>query len=118
MGWHSDILLRSDNHVDVKGARIMARKPAITRTITVEDVTISAANEQTGKLQALTITIPVGSKSDLGRLRVIRPQLPPHIQPLRVVKVSPPETHIYRMSIPDFVSHATIYDCRDGIKTE
>lgn len=92
----------------------MARKPAITRTITTEDVTISAANEQSGKLQALTITIPAGSKTDLERLRVLRPQLPPHIQPLRVVKVAPPEMHIYRMSIPDFVAHAAIYDCRDG----
>lgn len=92
----------------------MSRKPSITRTIVTEDVTISAANEQSSKLQALTITIPVGSKTDLERLRVIRPQLPPHIQPLRVVKVAPPETHIYRMSIPDFVAHAAIYDCRDG----
>lgn len=92
----------------------MSRKPSITRTIVTEDVTISAANEQSGKLQALTITIPVGSKTDLERLRVIRPQLPPHIQPLRVVKVSAPETHIYRMSIPDFVAHATVYDWRDG----
>lgn len=96
----------------------MARKPSITRTIATEDVTISAANEQTGKLQALTITIPFGNKTDLERLRVIRPQLPPHIQPLRVVKVAPPETHIYRMTIPEFVAHAVIYDCRDGIKTE
>jgi hypothetical protein len=92
----------------------MSRKPSITRTITTEDVTFSAANEQTGKLQALTITIPVGSKTDLERLCVIRPQLSPHIQPLRVVKVAPPETHIYRMSIPDFVAHAAIYDWRDG----
>lgn len=96
----------------------MSRKPSITRTIATEDVTISAANEQTGKLQALTITIPVGSKTDLERLRMIRPQLPPHIQPLRVVKVASPETHIYRMTIPEFVAHAVIYDCRDGIKTE
>lgn len=92
----------------------MSRKPSITRTITTEDVTFSAANEQTGKLQELTITIPVGSKTDLERLCVIRPQLSPHIQPLRVVKVAPPETHIYRMSIPDFVAHAAIYDWRDG----
>ena len=92
----------------------MSRKPSITRTITTEDVTFSAANEQTGKLQALTITIPVGSKTDLERLCEIRPQLSPHIQPLRVVKVAPPETHIYRMSIPDFVAHAAIYDWRDG----
>lgn len=92
----------------------MSRKPSITRTITTEDVVISAANEQSGKLQTLTITIPVGSKTDLERLRVIRPQLQPHIQPLRVVKVAPPETHIYRMSIPNFVAHAAIYDCRDG----
>lgn len=94
----------------------MARKPSITRTIVTEDVTISAANEQSSKLQALTITIPVGSKTDLERLRVIRPQLPPHIQPLRVVKVSAPETHIYRMSLAAFVAHAVIYDCRDGNK--
>lgn len=92
----------------------MSRKPSITRTIATEDVTISAANEQTGKLQALTITIPAGSKTDLERLRVIRPQLPPHMQPLRVVKVSEPETHIYRMSLAAFVAHAVIYDCRDG----
>lgn len=92
----------------------MARKPAITRTISVEDVTISAANEQTRNLQALTITIPTGSKTDMERLRIIRPQLPPHIQPLRVVQVSAPETHIYRMSIPEFVSRAAIYDSRDG----
>lgn len=92
----------------------MSRKPSITRTITTEDVTISAANEQSGKVQALTVTIPVGSKTDIERLRVIRPQLPPHVQPLRVVKVAPPETHIYRMAIQDFVAHATIYDWRDG----
>ena len=92
----------------------MSRKPSITRTIITEDVTISAANEQSGKLQSLAVTIPVGSKTDLERLRVIRPQLPPHIQPLRVVKVSAPETHIYRMTIQDFVAHATIYDWRDG----
>ena len=92
----------------------MSRKPSITRTIVTEDVTIRAANEKIGRVQDLTITIPVGSKTDLERLRVIRPQLPPHIQPLRVVKVSAPETHIYRMSIPDFVAHAEIYDCRDG----
>lgn len=96
----------------------MARKPAITRTITTEDVTISAANEQSGRVQALTVTIPSGSKTDLERLRVIRPQLPPHIQPLRVVKVASPETHIYRMTITEFVAHAAIYDCRDGIKTK
>lgn len=92
----------------------MARKPSITRTIVTEDVTISAANEQSGKVQALTVTIPAGSKTDLERLRVIRPQLPPHVQLLRVVKVAPPETHIYRMTIQDFVAHATIYDWRDG----
>lgn len=96
----------------------MARKPSITRTIATEDVTIGAANEQSGRVEALTVTIPVGSKTDLERLRVIRLQLPPHIQPLWVVKVAPPETHIYRMSIPDFVTHASIYDCRDGNKTE
>ena len=92
----------------------MARKPAITRTITTEDVAISAANEQSGRVQALTVTIPAGSKTDLERLRVIRPQLPPHLQPLRVVKVSEPETHLYRMSLAAFVAHAVIYDCRDG----
>lgn len=92
----------------------MSRKPAITRTIVTEDVTISAANEQSGRVQALTVTIPAGSKTDLERLRVIRPQLPPHMQPLRVVKVSEPETHIYRMSLAAFVAHAVIYDCRDG----
>lgn len=92
----------------------MARKPAITRTITTEDVTISVANEQNGRVQALTVTIPAGSKTDLERLRVIRPQLPPHMQPLRVVKVSEPETHLYRMSLAAFVAHAVIYDCRDG----
>lgn len=92
----------------------MSRKPSITRTIVTEDVTISAANEQSGRIQTFTITIPSGSKTDLERLRVIRPQLPPHIQPLRVVKVASPESHIYRMSIPDFVAHATVYDWRDG----
>lgn len=92
----------------------MARKPSITRTITTEDVTIIAANEQSRRVQALTVTIPAGSKTDLERMRVIRSQLPPHMQTLRVVKVAPPETHIYRMSIPDFVAHAAIYDCRDG----
>ena len=81
----------------------MSRKPSITRTIVTEDVTISAANEQSGRVQALTVTIPAGSKTDLERLRVIRPQLQPHIQPLRVVKVASPETHIYRMSIPDLL---------------
>lgn len=92
----------------------MSRKPSITRTIVTEDVTISAANVESGRVQALTVTIPAGSKTDLERLRVIRPQLPPHIQPLRVVKVAPPVSHIYRMSIPDFVAHATVYDWRDG----
>lgn len=92
----------------------MPRKPSITRTIITEDVTISAANEQLGRIQALTITIPVGSKTDLERLRMICQQVPQYIQPLRVVNVSPAEAHIYRMSIPEFVAHAEIYDCRDG----
>lgn len=92
----------------------MPRQPAITRTITVEYVTISAANEQTGKLQALTLVLPVGNKTDVARLRVIRPQLPQHIQPIRVVNVSAPERHIYRMTLQEFVAHASLYDWRDG----
>lgn len=88
----------------------MSRKPIISRTLSVETVTISAADTKINRIIALSFDIPATYPTDAARMRCIEQQLPSHIHAIRITAVSKPETQTLYMSIPDFVRHANKFE--------